>query len=66
MTDNFPGRLAEVKWATKADIADFIKETAFDKKLKNINKKVTSNKTKHVLVQKWIRWAVRKSWTRSR
>ena len=50
MADNFAARLAQAKLATKDDIADFVKQTDFDNKLKNINKKVTSNKTKHVLV----------------
>ena len=48
MADNFAARLAQAK--TKDDIADFVKQTDFDNKLKSINKKVTSNKTKHVLV----------------
>ena len=30
---------------------DFVKRISFDDKLKNLNKKVTSNKTKHVLVE---------------
>ena len=50
--DNFAAILAQAKLVTNNDIADFVKETDFDKKLKNINKKVTSNnKTKHVLVE---------------
>ena len=32
-------------------IANFLKRTDFDDKLKNLNKKVTSNKTKHLLVK---------------
>ena len=42
------------KLETKAVIADFIKKTDFDDKLKKkekIDKKVPSNKTKHVLVE---------------
>ena len=50
--DNFVLRLAQVKLATKDDIADFVKRTDFGNKLKKLNKKVTSNKTKHVLVEK--------------
>ena len=30
------------------DITDFVKTTDFDDKLKNLYKKVTSNKTRHV------------------
>ena len=41
--DNFAARSAQAKLTTKADIADFVKEMDFDNKLKNINKKVTSN-----------------------
>ena len=37
--------------ATKAYIADFVKETDFNNKLNNLNKNVTSNKTKHSLVK---------------
>ena len=50
--DNFAARLAQTKLATKDDIADFIKETDFDQKIKNLNKEVTSNKTKYVRVEK--------------
>ena len=39
----------QAKLATKGDIADFVRETHFDEKLKNINKIV---KSKHVLVEK--------------
>ena len=39
---NFAVRLALAKSVTKADTADFIQNTSFD------DKKVTSNKTKHV------------------
>ena len=44
----FAVRLKEAKLSTKKDIVDFIKKTDFDKKLKNINKKVISNKTRHL------------------
>ena len=40
-------RLAQVNLVTKPDIADFVKETR--NKLSDINKKVISNETKHVL-----------------
>ena len=52
MSENFAARLKPAKWATKNDIADFVKNTDFDKKLASINKKVTSNKTRHVEVDK--------------
>ena len=41
---NVAARLAEANLASKSDIANFVK-------LKNLNKKITSNKTKHVLVE---------------
>ena len=40
----FAARLKEAKLATKNDIADFVKMTDFENKLKNFNKKVTLNK----------------------
>ena len=48
MADNSPARLAQTKLATKTDMDDFVKETDSDNKLKNINKKVTSDKTKYI------------------
>ena len=52
MADNFAARLAQLKLATKDDVADFvIKVTDFDNKLKNLNKNVTSNKTKLVSIE---------------
>ena len=48
IANNSPARLAQTKLATKTDMDDFVKETDFDNKLKNINKKITSNKTKYI------------------
>ena len=45
-------RLAQANLTSNADIANFVKETDFYDKLKNLNKKVTSNKTKHVEAEK--------------
>ena len=45
---NFAERLKQAKLTTKDDIADFIKKTNFDDKLKKINKQVTPNKTRNV------------------
>ena len=47
--DHFTGRLKQANLASKNDIPDFLKKTDFDGKLKNLNKKVISNKTKHEL-----------------
>ena len=52
--ENFAARLAQVKLATKADIADFIKKTDFDVNLKSSNKKVCSNETKQIEAEKKI------------
>ena len=52
MAETFAERLAQGKLATKAEIDDFIQNTDFDDKLKNWNKNVTSNKTKHVEAEK--------------
>ena len=49
--DNFTVRLARAKLAAKDDIADFVKETDFYNELKNLNKKVTLKKTKHLPVE---------------
>ena len=50
--ENLPARLKQANLATKADIHDFVEKTIFDNKLKNLNKNVTSNKSKQVLVEK--------------
>ena len=51
-SENFAARLAQAKLATKDDIADFVKKkTDFNDKLKNLNTKFTSNKTKNLLVE---------------
>ena len=44
-------RLAQENLASKSDIANFVKKTDFHNKLKKLNKNVTSNKTKYVLVE---------------
>ena len=48
---NFAARLAEANLATKRDITNFANKTDFDEKLNNIDKKVTWNKTKDLLVK---------------
>ena len=50
--ENFAARLAQVNLASKSDIANFAKNTDFDDKLKDLNKNVTSNKTKHLVGDK--------------
>ena len=41
-------RIAQAKLATKVNFIGFAKKTYFASKLKVINKKITSNKTKHL------------------
>ena len=43
--------LAKASLGTKSDIANFVDKIDFDDKLKNLNKKVTSNKTQHLIVE---------------
>ena len=47
-SENFAARLAEANLSSKNDISKFVRNKDFDDQLKNLNKKVTSNKTKHV------------------
>ena len=49
--ENFTARLKQAILANKGDIADFVINTDFDNKPKKLNKKVTSNKSKHLLVE---------------
>ena len=49
--ESFVTRLAQANLASKSDIANFLEITDFNDKLKFLNKKVTSNKTKHLLVK---------------
>ena len=53
--EHFTVRLKQASLAIKGDIVDFVKRTDFDDKLKNSNKKVTSNKLQHVLVENELR-----------
>ena len=50
--ENFVARLRQSHLATEADIDDFIENPDFDDKLKNLNKEVTSNKSKHLETEK--------------
>ena len=51
MSENFGARLAQTNLVSDNDIADFVKKSDFDDKLKNLNKKVTSNKARHIEVK---------------
>ena len=52
--ENFATTLVQANLANKNDIAAFVKKTDFHDKLKTLNKKVTSSKTKHLRVEKQI------------
>ena len=51
-SENFAARLAQANLVAKADIDDFVEKRYFSNKLKNLNKKVTLNKTKNVETEK--------------
>ena len=53
-SENFAARLAQSNFVSKYDVAALVKETDFHDKLKNLDKKVTSNKTKHAEANKKI------------
>ena len=46
--EDFAARLKQANLASKNDITVFVKNVHFDDKLKNLNKKVTLNKTRNV------------------
>ena len=48
-------RLAQVNLASKNDVAALVKKADFDDKLKNLNKEVTLNKSKHVLLKNQLK-----------
>ena len=50
--ENLATSLKKANLPTKGDFDDFVEKTDFNDKLNNLNKKVTSNKTKHVETQK--------------
>ena len=50
-SENFAARLVQAKLVSKNDIVDSVKKTDLDDKLKNLNKKVTSNKTRHIEIK---------------
>ena len=52
---HFTGRLKLANLASKKDIADFVKKTYFNDKLKHLNEKVFSNKTKQDIEKKYLK-----------
>ena len=49
--ENLIARLKQENLAGKNDIANFVNKTGFNDKLKNLNKKITSNRTENVIVE---------------
>ena len=52
--ESFAAKLAKENLATKSDITAFVRKTDFGDKVKILNKKVNSSKTKHVEDEKKI------------
>ena len=50
-SEYFAVRLKQANSTSKSYIVNFVNKTNFDNRLKNLNKKITSIKTKHVLVE---------------
>ena len=50
-SENFVARLKQANLAIKNGIANFVDKIDFDNKLLSFNKRIHSNKTKHVLVE---------------
>ena len=49
--ENFAARLVQGNLGSKNNIANFVKKTDIEDKLKNLNKRITSNKTSYVLAE---------------
>ena len=49
--ENFAARLKQANLADKTDITNFVNNADFDNKLLSFDKRINSNKTKHVLVE---------------
>ena len=55
---NFAGRLKQVNWAKENHLADIVKKTDSDEKLRISNNKVTSDKAEHVEAKKKLNYYV--------
>ena len=49
--ENFAARLKQANLTSKSDITNYVNKADFDNKLLSFNKRVNSNKTKHLLVE---------------
>ena len=59
MAENLTVRVKQANLASKTNTACVAYETDFDDKLKNLIKKVTSNKAKHVMIEKELKITAR-------
>ena len=57
--ENFTARLKRASFTTKGDIAVFVKKIDFYSKLKNLNKKIISSKSKHLLIENELKKTTR-------
>ena len=53
--ENFAARLKQANLSSKSDIANWVSKTDFNSKLWSFNKRINSNKTKHVLIENEIK-----------
>ena len=51
IAENVSSRLAQTNLGSKNDVTNFFKKADIDDELNNLNKKITSNKIKHILVE---------------
>ena len=59
-SENFAARLKQANLARKSDIPNFVNKADFDNKLLSFNKRINSNKTKHVLVENGLNELINK------
>ena len=59
-TEKIASRLAQANLARTSEMANFLKKTEFDDKLKKLHRDVTSNKTKHPLFENGLNEQSRK------
>ena len=58
--ENITARLKQANLASKSNIVNFVNKTDFDNKLPNFNKRINSNKTKHILVENELNELIKK------
>ena len=58
--ENTTARFKQANLASKSNIVNFVNKTDFDNKLPNFNKRINSNKTKHILVENGLNELIKK------